>query len=487
MAVCDIIISNQKIFLKGNLHMKKFTKVLAIVLALIFVLSLVACGGEKNPADDDPKVTTKAPNTTKKPTTTRKPITTRPAVTTKPVVLTTTILEDATVETPVADPFANSTQKAADYYALYVDDGLIMHLNFAEVNSSTPAIFGGDFYNDPTVSAATRFNGVPANYNPFVIKGLYADQVSGGTAKIIAPWWFEDYYSDGYILNGGGTSSQSDLSNKRTTPPLDASKIIKEIQVGDSTIYVTRTESFDERYYVGNGEWCRVCYVSQWGNGFLSIGKQTQFNYLVGSYKEGPYVAMRESGAYTIEFSMRFPEITKSGAYTRFFTGAKFQLCNDRGNYRIVNEGTAGYLVNDGAYSVTMEDVNPIGINTLAFTYNTANASEAGKVIAGVTANGKSYLNQELTAGSMNASFCMVPFKGMDIDIFSIRVYTKALTAEEALQNHFADIAIICKLDITNFLKLDDAAKLNVYKAFEGRSATEGKTTLQAVLDSVAK
>jgi hypothetical protein len=115
-----------------------------------------------------------------------------------------------------------------------------------------------------------------------------------------------------------------------------------------------------------------------------------------------------------------------------------------------------------------------------------ANASE-GKVIAGVIANGKSYLNQELVAGSANASFCMVPFKGMDIDIFSIRVYTKALTAEEALQNHFADIAIICKLDITNFLKLDDAAKLNVYKAFEGRSATEGKAILQAVLDGVAK
>ena len=487
MAVCGIIFSNQNDFLKGFLHMKKFTKVLALTLVLLMALSLfVACGGEKNPADDQPAVTTKAPTTTKKPTTTKAPVTTRPAVTTKPVVLTTTILEDATVETPVADPFANSTFKAADYYALYVSDALLLHLNFAEVNSATPAIYGGEFYNDPTVSAANRFSGVPGNYNPFIIKSNYADQVSGGTAKIIAPWWFEDYYTDGYILGGGKTSSQSDLSNKRTTPPLDASKIIKEVKVGDSTIYVCRTDSYDERYYQGNGEWTRSCYVSQWGNGFLSIGKNSQLTYLQGSYKEGPFIDIKDAGAYTIEFSFRLPEIVKN-SYVRLFTGNKFQLINDKGSLAFKNEGDTSYLINDSAYSITLAGTDPVAIHTLTLTHDLTNVSAEDKVLAGVFADGNAYLNQECTKGALSANFAAVPFNGMDLDVYSIRVYTKTLSADEALQNHFADIALILKLDIAKFNKLDAAGKLEVYKAFAGRSATEGKATLQAVLDGIAK
>jgi len=51
---------------------------------------------------------------------------------------------------------------------------------------------------------------------------------------------------------------------------------------------------------------------------------------------------------------------------------------------------------------------------------------------------------------------------------YAFRVYEKQLSANEVLQNHFADIAIFNALDITEFNALSDAQKLSVYKAFDG-------------------
>ena len=164
-----------------------------------------------------------------------------------------------------------------------------------------------------------------------------------------------------------------------------------------------------------------------------------------------------------------------------------FQLRNYEGNYWIVPEGSGSYTINDSKYAVTMDGVNPTGINTVTFTYDFAN-KDSGTVKAGVFVNGYVYLNDDFKYGNFNENCCAFePMRGADLDVFAVRMYSKVLTDEEKLQNHFADVALILKLDITDFNKLDNAGKAEVYKAFEQRSATDGKLVLQGLLDSVAK
>lgn len=520
---------------------------LFLLVAVMITALVACGGEKKPPVDDDePAVTTKAPTTTKAPeddepvvtttkkaddttvpaptttapVTTKKPVpvytgkpikpfypivgdvteapkpdvtepavttTTAPAVTTTKPVTTTTAkparptgpVDDVNVsETPVADPYKNSPYTQAEYHELYVQDGLKLFLDFSNVNSSTPDIVGSADYNKTEVAAESRFKGASSNYKSFIFGG-FKGEITGGTAKIVAPWWFEDYYKDGHLLGGGRTSSESDLSNKRTTAPTDTTNLIKEVKKGDSTIYVMRTYSDITTHYRTNGVWSSAMYASQWGNGYLNVGKGTGLYFNSASAGQ-IYKDLSSAGEFTIEYSLRLPE---TAGYVRCFTGNKFQLKVSGGALAIENEGTASYLVNDAGYNVTMTGTVAADINTVAFTYDMASKKSDGKVIAGILVNGKSYLDKELTYGYFNPSLGTQTFSGADQDIFAIRAYEKALSAEEVLQNHFADIALILKLDVTAFLELDEAGKLEVYKAFETKSANDGREAMQALLD----
>ena len=75
--------------------------------------------------------------------------------------------------------------------------------------------------------------------------------------------------------------------------------------------------------------------------------------------------------------------------------------------------------------------------------------------------------------------------RGDGINIYAMRVYDKELSADEVLQNHFAEIVTIneLELDIKAFLALGAEDKLAVYMAFADSSIEDGKAVLQEILD----
>ena len=98
-----------------------------------------------------------------------------------------------TTQPPADDPFENSKYAPEDYYKLYVQDGLLLHLNFATSNAKRAPLVGADPFNY-NLSADQRFVGIASNYNPFVVYSKIEDPVDGGAAKIYTPWYFENWY-----------------------------------------------------------------------------------------------------------------------------------------------------------------------------------------------------------------------------------------------------------------------------------------------------
>ena len=78
-------------------------------------------------------------------------------------------------------------------------------------------------------------------------------------------------------------------------------------------------------------------------------------------------------------------------------------------------------------------------------------------------------------------------YEGANYNVYAIRLYDRVLSEAEVAQNHFADLAIICRLDITEFLKLDDAKKASVYTALADYTYDIPQMLLQKALnDAIA-
>ena len=153
--------------------MTRFAKKSLLLLLVVLLVAAFACscGGEKNPAETtDPTVT--------------DPVVTDPVVTdpvvTDPVV-TDPVVTDPVVTDPVIVPEKPETINYADYYPLYVQDGLLYHMNFASAVESDKTIGG--------VSA----------YVPFTV------QVRDGIPRV---WWdgFQSTLGNGYLKLVGGAN-----------------------------------------------------------------------------------------------------------------------------------------------------------------------------------------------------------------------------------------------------------------------------------------
>ena len=204
--------------------MKTRSKFLLMLLVFVLAFALVACGGEKDPAVDGTENAegTKAPEATKAPEVTKAPVTTTPPETEPPVV--------------AVDPFEDTKYKADDYYALYVQDGLLVHLNFATANPGTAPLVGGESYNNPDVSASQRFQGVASNFTPFIVYSVSENPAYGGTATILTPWFFENWYKDGYFNEK--VSGSGNIADMQTEEPAE---FAKEGDRNGTKIYIKHT------------------------------------------------------------------------------------------------------------------------------------------------------------------------------------------------------------------------------------------------------
>ena len=435
--------------------MKTRSKLLLMLLVLVLTFALVACGGEKTPALDGTEnaegtkapEATKTPEATKAPEVTKAPVTTAAPETEPPVV--------------IVDPFKDSKYKPDDYYALYVQDGLLLHLNFATANEGTDPIVGGDSYTNPEVSATKRFTGAASNYNPFVVYSTVEDPVNGGTAKILTPWFFENWYKDGFFdTHSSGNGKVEDM---QTEEPLE---FAKEGDRSGTKVYVRKTNMYHTDYYYNDGVWARQTHASYWGNGFFGVGANALLNVGQKLHKE-------LAGGYTLDVAF-------SGNDARFFVGGRLYTSQKDGAiYAYMSEGD--YITEK--YEPVVLEKTIIGcVNSVTLSVETLGETSANFTLYG---NGISAGTQTLAIGEIDSlhQYC----SGSDFRLYATRIYNRPLAAEETAQNHFADIAIQNQLDIEAFLKLDDAGKAKVYEAFKGEVIDSGRDYLQPILDEAVK
>ena len=455
--------------------MKTRSKLLLMLLVLVLTFALVACGGEKTPALDGtenaegtkapeatntPQGGTSAPEATKAPAATKAPEATKtPEVTKAPV---TTAAPETEAPVVYKDPFEDTKYKAEDYYALYVSDGLLLHLNFATANEGTAPIVGGDSYNNPEVSATKRFTGVASSYNPFVVYSTVEDPVNGGTAQLLTPWYFENWYKDGFFNDH--TVGNGKIEDMQTEEPLEFAKMAAR---NGTDIYVRNTNMYHTDYYYTDGTWTRQTYVSYWGNGCFGIGKN-------GILNVGQKLAKELASGYTVDVAF-------SGPTFYYYVGGRIYLSNKDGAYNAYL--AEGNYIKEAFPSIHLQNTMIGAVNTISLTVQ---PTEDSKATFNFYGNGEGFGGHTLTIGDIESlhQYCSGT---SDTNLYATRIYNRPLTAEEVSQNHFADVAIVNKLDIEAFLKLDDAGKLKVYEAFKGEIVDSGYDYLQPILDAAVK
>jgi len=355
------------------------------------------------------------------------------------------------VEAPevIVDPFESSKYKPEDYYALYVQKGLLLHLNFATANKGTAPIIGSDSYLNPEASAHERFTGAASNYNPFVVYSTVENPVDGGAAKILTPWYFENWYKNDFYTNPslGKTGRIEDM---QTEEPLEY------VKVGDrngTKVYIRNTNMYYTDFYYSDGIWVKQTYPSYWGNGFLGVGKK-------GILNVGRALNKDLANGYTVDIAF-------DGPTSYYYIGVRMTLSNTEDGAFSVSLQNGKYIQEDFE-TKTLSSTVVGATNTLTLAVETVADSKANLTLYG---NAESSGTQTLAVGEVENlhQFCA---GASDLDLYATRIYSRALTAEEVAQNHFADIAIHNQLDITDFLKLDDATKLEVTKHSRDRQLT---------------
>ncbi len=425
----------------------KASRVFFMLLALVIVVTLVACGGEKTPevTDDAAATTTKAAATT-----------TTAATTTKAPEITTTAAPATTTAAP-----KEATNTPEEYKSLYVSDGNVVHLNFAYATPDSPAIVGSANYEDENVSAVGRFNGAASNYTDYLFNSTIENPISGGTAKILTPWFFEDWYADWTSALGTGK-----LTDMRTIEPEEYAKIT---EYQGQTVYIVNTKVTETDFYIQNGMWAKKTYASQWQNGSLKLGQNSTLTY------DKALKAARDGNAgYTLQFVAK-----KEGGNGNWsaYTGLRLNISESASDIQFASSSNGYY---DGITTQRVAGDMDV-INAYTLTFDNTNKASASTVDLDIYLNNAHAVDETITWKSDDATLKI--FEGADSSVYSIRIYSRVLTVEEIAQNYFADLAIILQLDITEYLTLDDAAKASVHTALGEYTADIPFALVQKALD----
>ena len=273
------------------------------------------------------------------------------------------------------------------YYELFVKNGLLYHMNFAEAVESTSALSS------------------QAKYEPYVV---------ARDARVANPWWdgFSSTPGNGYLNLKGGANILTG---------------VKENLANGGDITITRAK----------------------------------------------------------KVSVELVAMGTAAGRTTFSPGLNMEFHFSANNAQFIRAG-ADMDPNSSFSNLTMgSPISGFNINTYSITYGFNDETDSKKYTLNMYGNGKNYRNQVITSDtegfSGTGSFSL---RAGALNVYAVRVYERELSADEVLQNHFADIALINQLDITEFLSLDEAKKQAVYAAFENVTANTDKDALQAKLDT---
>ena len=336
---------------------KTAKKALLLPLIILFVAVLAcSCGSEKNPSEATDHAVTNTP--------------------------------DASVTTAV---YIKPEQiNYAEYYPLYVQEGLLYHMSFAAAEAS-----------DDLLSSQ-------AKYTPYVV---------GKDERLNHPWWdgFQCSLGDGYLNFKGGANILSGVKENLNDG-------------GDLNIIGAKHVSVE-----------LVAKAAEAGRSTFLMGLDLEFQYNANGaqfYRDG---------------SRMDPDKT-------FIT---------------VTMGTP---------------FNGFNINTYTLTYGFNDVTDNTKYDFNAYGNGKNYANQVIKSDSVGYSgYGLFDLTVGALKIYAVRVYEIELREEEALQNHFIDVAMLNGFDLTEFKELDAAKKQSVYKAMEFYAADEDYEMLaESFVDAMA-
>ncbi len=352
-----------------------------------------------------------------------------------------------------------------EYKSLYVSDGSVLHLNFAGATPQSAAIVGSSSYQNSNTSASNRFNGAASNYTPYLFNSTVSDPVSGGTAKILTPWYFEDWYADWTSALGTGK-----LADMRTIEPTEYANTTT---VDGSTVYIVNTYVNESAFYIQNGKWAKKTYASVWGDGYLTLGANSTLNF------SNVQSQVKNGKGYTMQF---VASRVGTGKWTAF-TGMRLTIS---GSTSVKVEYNSAYKYISASSTFAPIEFAGISIN-VPNTYTIAfDREDTAAVDISVYLNAIDGGTQTVAENSTIDSIFKL-FEGADSNIYAIRLYNRVLTDAEIAQNYFADLVTIAKLDITEFLKLDAAEKATVYTALSEYTSDIPASLLQKALDDAVK
>ena len=352
--------------------MTKFAKKSLLLLLVVLLVAAFACscGGEKDPTETTDPTVTSEPDATTAPLTTTEPAIQRP--------------EEINYK---------------EYYPLYVQEGLIYHINFA------PAGPDADEY--PARNSHAR-------YYPF-----YA---TIDEHKIGDTWWdgFQCPIHNGYIEMVQGNSIYFYSTVIQNHIPTVKQFSVEFTIAGSPDSYAT-----------------------------FGVGPQLRFNIEEDSF-----------ASFTVDtwgWMLKDPDKLAAGE-------------------------TVDYTKDSLAVKMAVDGTK---INTYVFNMDISELEQSSRYSFNVYANGKSYGERANLLSPTNTfkAWGQMPLREGEMRMYAMRIYDKQLSAEEALQNHFMDIALYNGFDLAEFKALDDAKKLSIYKAFEPYAADEDYSLLVKAFD----
>ena len=217
------------------------------------------------------------------------------------------------------------------------------------------------------------------------------------------------------------------------------------------------------------------------GDGYLNF--KGGANILVGAkenIEDGGDLNITSSKKISVEFVAKATEAGRSS----FRAGLDTEFHYNANGAQFYRAG-ATMDPNSSFTSLTMgSPLNGFNINTYSITYGFNDATDNTKYALNMYGNGKNYRSQVIKSdfAGFSGQGSLTLTVGA-LNIYSVRVYERELSADEVLKNHFADIATINKLDISKFVNAHINTKAEIYQEFKNVSASD--TGLQAKLDAL--
>jgi len=385
-------------------------------------------------------------------------------------------------KTSTGDSDVTTQPNYEEYYPLYVQDGLVYHINFAEATEDIVIAPK----NPDAELAHFRFAAAADTYDKFIVgakEGITAPW-AGGTATISEGGWkFTTPFVYDYWFEVDGS-----LKTSRPSPVSTFDHFVTEEGVagapyymnGDAYVKAEAGRKIGEEtkplyqlvhtapegatgYYIPNGIWAAPTYSSAFGNGYFDAMAANNIIPFNGKVK----TVLSDAKAYSVELVAASPNNQKAA----YFIGPRFEFTPKADS--VAFTGSAGFdmLATDSGYETITMPLSGSFINTYAMTFDLADIANYNYTL-NAYGNGTNYSAQTVKSKtntfSVTGNGQYLMRAGSGLHTYAFRVYEKQLSANEVLQNHFADIAIFNALDITEFNALSDAQKLSVYKAFDG-------------------